>query len=409
MLVQVELEDLKFSSHLVKTEQGLVNLYKSDEPNPCLKLNTIESYFYNQMRKGAKLCDIIINFQKQPGLYKFKCLHDLLDKLCIEGLLLNSNIKMMMQESSESAFFNNQNYSLPSIKERIIRFKNKFLKKHSRSHAMTILNDENLLFTDRLKSLPLLRNLPEPIFNKILKNASFHVIKNKFVLCREGDESKDLFILIAGQIGVYKFCPKIKKHRLITLLNEGSIIGEAGFFMGKNRTATLMAIGECKVVIVKHDTSFIQSQATETKLSVFQKRLWYLQALASSEFFSEVPPEALDLFLRLGNIRELAENEWIYRENTTANSLCILIQGECEISEKGQAINNLSKGAVIGEIAVLSHGTLRTVSVKTTAPALICEIPSDQIWNFFSVNLIFAKQVEQLARERVNNYPGSYS
>jgi PAS domain S-box-containing protein len=59
----------------------------------------------------------------------------------------------------------------------------------------------------------------------------------------EGDDSQDLYILVAGQVEIFK---GDKKIRVIT--EEGSVFGEVSFFLGDRRTASVKAKTKVEVI-----------------------------------------------------------------------------------------------------------------------------------------------------------------
>lgn len=67
--------------------------------------------------------------------------------------------------------------------------------------------------------------------------------KDKQVVCREGEMSNDLFFIISGRFAVYV------NNKLTTVLTPNDLfIGEMAFLLNDRRTATILAVGECKVI-----------------------------------------------------------------------------------------------------------------------------------------------------------------
>jgi len=64
----------------------------------------------------------------------------------------------------------------------------------------------------------------------------------------EGDDSQDLYILVEGKAGV------LKGTKIIAEISEkGSIFGEMSFLLGENRTATVKALTDLKVIRIPRD------------------------------------------------------------------------------------------------------------------------------------------------------------
>ena len=77
------------------------------------------------------------------------------------------------------------------------------------------------------------------------KMTAFETIeyKNKDVVCREGEMSNDLFFILSGRFAVYA------NNKLATVLNPNDLfIGEMAFLLNDRRTATVLAVGNCKLI-----------------------------------------------------------------------------------------------------------------------------------------------------------------
>lgn len=67
--------------------------------------------------------------------------------------------------------------------------------------------------------------------------------KNKDVVCREGEMSNDLFFILSGRFAVYA------NNKLATVLTPNDLfIGEMAFLLNDRRTATVLAVGNCKLI-----------------------------------------------------------------------------------------------------------------------------------------------------------------
>jgi PAS domain-containing protein len=59
----------------------------------------------------------------------------------------------------------------------------------------------------------------------------------------EGDDSQDLYILVDGKAGILK-----GTKRIAEISGRGSVFGEMSFLLGENRTATVKALTDLKVI-----------------------------------------------------------------------------------------------------------------------------------------------------------------
>ena len=85
--------------------------------------------------------------------------------------------------------------------------------------------------------------LKHPGLEKYL--TSFH---NGDILCAEGDESKDLYLLLDGKLEVLKGQKKVAE-----VVESGSPVGEISFLLEARRTATVRAVSDGRAICIPKD------------------------------------------------------------------------------------------------------------------------------------------------------------
>lgn len=90
------------------------------------------------------------------------------------------------------------------------------------------------------------------IMNHIINTAKLDKYMTTFevgqTLFLEGDDSQDLYILVEGKAGV------LKGSKIIAEISEnGSVFGEMSFLLGENRTATVKALTDLKVIKIPRE------------------------------------------------------------------------------------------------------------------------------------------------------------
>jgi len=84
------------------------------------------------------------------------------------------------------------------------------------------------------------------------------------VICKEGEQADEMFILMSGKIEV-----RIKNNPIDIIARKGTIIGEMGLILGMPRTATLRALEDVSVVkISSKDMESIFKNDPETFLDM---------------------------------------------------------------------------------------------------------------------------------------------
>jgi PAS domain S-box-containing protein len=108
--------------------------------------------------------------------------------------------------------------------------------------------------------------LDNSVVREIVQNPSLNEYLLDFhageFLCTEGDESKDLHILLSGRLALYKGDKKITE-----ISEEGTPVGEISFLLQSRRTATVKALSPVKTVC-------IPQEKLETFLAEFPALMW---------------------------------------------------------------------------------------------------------------------------------------
>ena len=68
---------------------------------------------------------------------------------------------------------------------------------------------------------------------------------------RDGDESTQMYYLQSGSLAVYKL--KGGAEQQIGTIYSGELVGEMSFLDKQPRSASVKAIGDCKLLVIPHD------------------------------------------------------------------------------------------------------------------------------------------------------------
>jgi len=89
---------------------------------------------------------------------------------------------------------------------------------------------------ESMKKIPIFHGLSIGQYRRMLRICSKKVVKCDEILCREGDRSDELYILLKGQMKVV-----LKGSIIVTYITSLGLIGEMGVFSGLPRSATVIA------------------------------------------------------------------------------------------------------------------------------------------------------------------------
>jgi CRP-like cAMP-binding protein len=89
-------------------------------------------------------------------------------------------------------------------------------------------------------------------------------IKKGQVLINEGDESDCVYILVAGELAIYKYDRESQRHNVIAHVAPGEMVGEMSFLDNLPRSASVKATTDCDVQMMNR-TSFNDLMLTQDK------------------------------------------------------------------------------------------------------------------------------------------------
>ena len=115
-----------------------------------------------------------------------------------------------------------------------------------------ILSENYLKFIKILEKIPIFKGLTVDQFQKILNICSKRTCEKDEKLCWIGDDSREMFILIRGELKI-----AFKNGKELSRIQHIGIVGEMGIFTGQQRSASVVAATDCIVLII-HKTELIK-------------------------------------------------------------------------------------------------------------------------------------------------------
>jgi CRP-like cAMP-binding protein len=252
-----------------------------------------------------------------------------------------------------------------------------------------------------LKEIPPFNQLEEKLVDMIAKDSDFKDYNIGHFLCEQGDDSRDMFIILSGKVGVYR---KISLGRRLKVLEltSGATLGEVGFFKGGMRTADVVALENLRVLKIRFNEELNSWFLDENRFRFLQDRMWLMQTLMSSKLFGDIPLEALELFIKSGEFIDRPENQMILGEGQEPNAFYIIVQGSCLVMQKGEIIRELYRGDVFGEIGLLLNRS-RTATIVSKEPVKLLVVSGGEFWHILSENINLGILLEKVAYSRIED------
>jgi CRP-like cAMP-binding protein len=106
-----------------------------------------------------------------------------------------------------------------------------------------------------------------------------------------------------------------------------------------------------------------------------------IKLLKDTPLFRDLTKEDIKQIAEITEEIKLSKNSFLFRQGDEADSFYIILEGEVEVikvfSDKEQKLINMSKGAIIGEMAFLTE-TRRTGTVRATEQTRLIKISKDE-------------------------------
>jgi cAMP-dependent protein kinase regulator len=222
----------------------------------------------------------------------------------------------------------------------------------------------------RLPSIPLFAELPPKAFREVLGAAIRKQFKQREVICREGEPGKSCFIILFGEVDVWRLLPT--GRRSIARLSTGDFFGEMSSISQLPRSATVEALKQTEVLEVPWDVVSrlaTEHKPVETVLHRFYKRRVLDNLAISSALFGAFTSEERETLVRSFAIREVKVNERLLAEGSHANGFYVLLSASCDMlstnaKRRQVLVQKLRAGDFFGGGSILeSRPALMTVQV----------------------------------------------
>lgn len=341
-----------------------------------LQLTTLQLQYLDFLRANKSIYDLVQHYMAFGWLVSFKELYLLIETLATYHWILN-----------------------PEIKEYFAS-----IKRFAASKGQPILQSQSTPVLQKdlshLLQLPFFRSIDKNFAEVLLRSGRKVTAQSNMYVCRTGDSTRDLYVLISGQIGIYKGSAEAK--HLTAMLGPSSVFGEAAFLLNKKRSADLITLKESEIFIVPYNAEILTPYLNTEKASLLQRRFWVQHALVNSDFFKNLPADCFDALTHSGKIIE-PKNHILFREGDLAQTAYIIIQGALTVQQAGKNIAILNQGALCGEIGLMAAKGLRTATVLCQKNTLLLEIHQSEFYRLLSLNLSLAKEIETIVLQHFKN------
>ncbi len=252
--------------------------------------------------------------------------------------------------------------------------------------------------TSQIDLFPFLRSLGPPLKESFLNNIKKIRIEAGSQILQRGEQTRDLYFLLSGQVAAYN------EGRLLSVLEVGSVFGELGFFLGRPRSADIIALKATELGKVSFDPRIFDFKLNQNEFEGLSYRLWVMDAIASSPLFGRLPPESLEKLIFSGRRRDFNMGDCLMREGDPADRFYVVLRGDLSIQQGNSLMKPQKAPTTLGEVGLMMSGGIRTATVAAQSPVLTQEILAPQFYELLAENFFLGVQIQKLARTRIQNH-----
>jgi len=258
----------------------------------------------------------------------------------------------------------------------------------------------------KLAEIPLFSELDKDVFIDVINKIELKKYRDKSLIIKEGDKADAFYIISEGEVRVTK---EIEDEEVeLAILKKGSFFGEMAILGDAKRTASIEAKGEVELLLLSRemlkDLVEKYDSVKTTLYRFYQNRLLY-NVINASPFFKGLKKEDKLGLLRSFLSQKVDSENVLIEQNGETTGIFIIVDGRVNVYRiledgKKQEIANLSRGAILGEMSLLT-GEKPTAYCVTKSKTWFLRLPPqdfNQIKEFYPSIIEY---LEELKSDRV--------
>ena len=249
-------------------------------------------------------------------------------------------------------------------------------------HAISVLGAVDVSATvdpETRPPLPLFADLERDAFVELVELLDYKELKEGEVICKEGQTTDRIFVLVAGKAEVSRMVEG--EAKTLAFLGGGSIFGEISMLTGAPPTSTITAVSDCDLLeIQREDLNQIARTFPSVPgvLATFAQQRMARNLIATSPLFALVPEAERPELLTRFDFKALAAGEKAITEGAQVSGLVLVLAGELVVQKEDadgglMSLSILREGDIAGEIALLKglRATATVAASRKTAVAIL--------------------------------------
>jgi CRP-like cAMP-binding protein len=267
------------------------------------------------------------------------------------------------------------------------------------------LGDEAAEFIDAVRGIPFLSTMPDDAISRLASQLKRETYRPGEAIIRQGEPGDRFCFVEHGQCAVAIADASGLEHQVATLAT-GDFFGEIALVQDIERTATVRATGDVRILSLSRDVFLAMAEEVDTPTEEVLSQVRNAAFVRGHRFFATLSPTQLRQVLSRLKERNLPSNEIVVTQGESGDSLFLIREGRCVVdheSEDGEThrLATLSGGEHFGEIALMADG-VRTATVRTDTDAVLLEVPDDVFKDVLLRNFEAVSQLDRGCSDRLD-------
>ena len=229
----------------------------------------------------------------------------------------------------------------------------------------------------------------------LLEDSSIVRVPADTVICYKGDLSKEVYVIVEGQISVGE-----TSNPNPIILTSGSLTAEMAALTSKPRSATLMTVSANKLLRI--DAERFKDFVKRNNLFDTFQRVWACRAsIMDVKGFRDLPIEVIHFITKSLIPIEYCEEDVLVAQGEISDDAYIVARGFIKVKRDGNIVANLKQGDIFGEKSALNGGrTPRTATVYAAAACKVLRLNGSVIRELNRRYLVVNQIIRLLLKER---------
>lgn len=262
-------------------------------------------------------------------------------------------------------------------------------------------------YPEALHPIPLLSELSEQAFRRVLAALVVGRLPDGAPVIREGEPGQSFFFVASGEVRVYN-TDALGRETELARLHEGALFGEMALLGSQPRTASVAVVGEADLLeVTRAALGQIANEMAQVAAALdrFTRERLLKNLVATSPIFRPFTRvQQLDLLRRFTG-HDVAPGTAIIREGDEGRGLFVVLTGEVEVAKRDEAgqpvpLATLRAGDAFGEISLI-RGTPATATVTAARPSTVLFLAREYFTRLCDAVPEIRRYFEELSEERL--------